>query len=163
VQKFLEVWDTSRHDPLNFIGGKKMNIREAFEEGTIAFNAHDIDRFANLMTDDVEFRAPGVSGRGKVACAAFYKTWLDAFPDGHVDVRKAELSEGFAVEEGSFSGTHKGVLKSPSGDIPATGRSVEVDYIQVIRFHGDKHASFNLSFDRLQLLEQLGLMQTAPA
>jgi uncharacterized protein (TIGR02246 family) len=147
----------------NIQGGLEMTIREVFERGTEAFNAHDIDRFAGLMADDVEFRAPGVSGHGKAACAAFYKTWLDAFPDGHVDVKKVEFAGNFAVEEGRFSGTHNGVLKSPSGHIPATGRSIEVDYIQVIRFRGDKHASFNLSFDRLQLLEQLGLMQTAPA
>jgi steroid delta-isomerase-like uncharacterized protein len=140
-----------------------MTIREVFEKGTDAFNAHDIDRFAQLMADDVEFRAPGVSGRGKPACAAFYKSWLDAFSDGHVAVNKVEISGDFAVEEGTFTGTHKGVLKTPTGDIPATGKSVEVDYIQVIRFRQDKHASFNLSFDRLSLLEQLGLMQSAPA
>ena len=141
----------------------EMAIREVFERGTDAFNAHDIDRFADLMADDVEFRAPGVSGRGKAACAAFYKSWLDAFPEGHVDVKKVELSDDFVVEEGTFSGTHKDVLKSPSGDIPATGRTVELDYIQVIRFRENKHASFNLSFDRLLLLEQLGLMKASPA
>ena len=135
-----------------------MTTREVFETGTEAFNAHDINRFAELMADDVEFTAPGASGRGKPACSAFYRSWLVAFPDGHVDIRSAEISGDFAVEEGTFSGTHKGVLTSPSGDIPATGRSVEVDYIQVIRFRGEKHASFHLSFDRMQLLEQLGLV-----
>ena len=140
-----------------------MTIREVFEKGTDAFNAHDIDRFAQLMADDVEFRAPGVSGRGKAACAAFYKSWLDAFPDGHIDVKNVELSGDFAVEEGTFTGTHNGFLITPTGDIPPTGKSVEVGYIQVIRFREDKHASFNLSFDRLSLLEQLGLMQTATA
>ena len=60
-----------------------------------------------------------------------------------------------AVEEGTFTGTHDGVLHTPSGDIPATGRAVSVDYVQVLRFRDGKHASFNLAFDRLLMREQL--------
>ena len=33
--------------------------REAFEKGTDAFNAHDIDAFAEVLADDVIFVAPG--------------------------------------------------------------------------------------------------------
>ena len=47
-------------------------------------------------------------------------------------------------------------------DVPPTGRSVSVGYIQVLRFQNGKHALFNLMFDRLQLLEQLGLIPGAP-
>ena len=44
------------------------------------------------------------------------------------------------------------------GDVPPTGRAVSLDYIQVLRFRDGKHASFNLMFDRLPMLEQLGLI-----
>ena len=60
-------------------------------------------------------------------------------------------------------GTQNGVLHGPMGDVPPTGRSVEVDYIQVLRFRGGKHVSFNLMFDRLTMLEQLGLVPTSAA
>jgi ketosteroid isomerase-like protein len=63
---------------------------------------------------------------------------------------------------GTFTGTHNGVLRSPAGDIPPTGRPVTADYIQVLRFRDGKHASFSLMYDRLQMLEQLGLIP-APA
>jgi ketosteroid isomerase-like protein len=33
------------------------------------------------------------------------------------------------------------------GDIRPTGRSVELQYIQVLRFRDGKHVSFNLMFD----------------
>jgi hypothetical protein len=46
------------------------------------------------------------------------------------------------------------------GDIPPTGRSVEVDYVRVLRFRDGKHVSFSLMFDRLMMLEQLGLVPT---
>ena len=55
-----------------------------------------------------------------------------------------------------------GILRSPMGDVSPTGRSVRVDYIQVLRFREGKHCSFNLMFDRLLMLEQLGLLP-APA
>jgi hypothetical protein len=35
-----------------------MTVREAYEEGTDTFNAHDIDRFTGVLADDVVFRAP---------------------------------------------------------------------------------------------------------
>jgi ketosteroid isomerase-like protein len=62
------------------------------------------------------------------------------------------------VEEGTFTGTHNGVLHSPGGDAPPTGRPVALEYIQVLRFRDGKHVSFNLMCDRLLMLEQLGLI-----
>jgi ketosteroid isomerase-like protein len=67
-----------------------------------------------------------------------------------------------AVEEGTFTGVHDGLLHSPAGDFQPTGRPVSLDYIQVLRFRDGKHVSFNLMFDRLSMLEQLGLIP-APA
>lgn len=67
-----------------------------------------------------------------------------------------------AVEEGTFTGTHHGTLHNPAGDIAPTGRPVMVDYIHVLRFRDGTHISFNLLFDRLLMLEQLGLLP-APA
>jgi ketosteroid isomerase-like protein len=136
--------------------------REAFERGTQTFNDHDIDGFAEVLADDVVFTAPGVSGEGKGPCVEFYGGWLNAFPDGHVDVHEVHILDNVAVEEGSFSGTHDGVLHGAMGDVQPTGRAVRVDYIQVLRFRDGKHVSFNLMFDRLSMLEQLGLIPTPP-
>lgn len=142
-----------------------MTIREAFDKGTDAFNAHDIGEFASVLADDVVFRAPGgISGGGKEACAQFFAGWFGAFPDAHVEVHAVHITGDVAVEEGTFTGTHNGVLHSPAGDVPPTGRRVAADYIQVLRFRDGKNISFNLMYDQLQLLEQLGLVQIpAPA
>jgi ketosteroid isomerase-like protein len=138
-------------------------IREAFEKGTEAFNAHDIDAFTGVLAEDVVYQAPGgISGQGKAACAQFFADWFGAFPDAHVTVHALHMAGDVAVEEGKFTGTHRGVLRSPAGDIPPTGRPVTAEYIQVLRFRDSKHVSFNLMYDRLLLLEQLGLIP-APA
>jgi steroid delta-isomerase-like uncharacterized protein len=136
-----------------------MSTREVFEQGTDAFNAHDLDGFAASLADDVVFQAPGdMRGEGKAACAGFYGSWMSAFPDAHVDVHHVHYIDEVAVEEGTFTGTHGGVLQAPTGDIPPTGRPVSLDYIQVLHVRDGKHASFNLMFDRLAMLEQLGLI-----
>ena len=136
-----------------------MTTREVFERGTDTFNAHDIDGFAELLTDDVAFQAPGgMRGQGKPACVEFYGSWLSALQDAHVEVHDVYFLYDVAVEEGTFSGTHNGVLRTPTGDIPPTGRAVSLDYIQVLRFRYGNHVSFDLMFDRLLMLEQLGLI-----
>jgi ketosteroid isomerase-like protein len=141
-----------------------MTTREAFERGTDTFNAHDIDGFAEVIADDVVFVAPGgMRGEGKPACVEFWRGWHSAFPDAHVEVHSVHFVDGVAVEEGTFSGTHNGVLRTPSGDVPPTGRAVSLPYIHVLRFRDGLHASFNLIFDRLLMLEQLGLIPAPPA
>jgi predicted ester cyclase len=88
--------------------------------------------------------------------------WFAAFPDAHVELHGVHLLDEVVVEEGTFTGTHAGVLHSPMGDVPPTGRAVRLPYIQVLRIRDGKHASFSLMFDRLLMLEQLGLIP-APA
>jgi steroid delta-isomerase-like uncharacterized protein len=132
--------------------------REAFERGTDTFNAHDIDGFAAVLADDVVFSAPGgTGGQGRAACAEFFAGWFQAFPDFQVDVHHVHFVDDVAVEEGTYRGTHNGTLHSPAGNIPPTGRAVTGEYIQVLHFRDGKHASFNLAFDRMTMLEQLGL------
>ena len=141
-----------------------MTAREAFEKGTATFNAHDIAGFAEVLADDVVFTAPGgMHGDGKATCAAFFGGWFAAFPNAHVEVQAVHIIDDVAVEEGTFTGTQDGVLRGPMGDIPPTGRWVKVDYIQVLRFRDGKHVSFNLMFDQLTMLEQLGLVPTPAA
>src|ERR1700757_3648147 len=102
-----------------------MSTREAFERGTDTFNAHDIEGFAAVLTDDVVFKAPGgMRGEGKQACVEFFGSWMSAFPDFQVEVHDVHFIDDVAVEEGTYSGTHNGVLRTPAGDIPPTGRAV---------------------------------------
>ena len=101
-----------------------MTIREAFEKGTDTFNAHDIDGFASVLADDVVYRAPGgISGQGKAACAEFFAGWIAAFPDAHVEVHAVHLAGDVVVEEGTFTGTHHGVLPGAGDSRPPAARS----------------------------------------
>jgi len=85
-----------------------MTVHEAFVKGTETFNAHDIDGFTSVLADDVVFHAPGgMRGQGKAACAQFFAGWFGAFPDAHVEVHALHVDGDVAVEEGTFTGTHR--------------------------------------------------------
>ena len=69
-----------------------MTACETFEKGTATFNAHDLDGFAEVLADEVVFKAPGgAHGKGKAACAAFFGRWFAAFPDAHVEVHAVHI------------------------------------------------------------------------
>ena len=141
-----------------------ISTQEAFKRGTQTFNDHDLNGFAQVVADDVVFAAPGpVRGEGNAACVEFFGGWMNAFSDAHVEVHGLHLLGDVAIEEGTFTGTHDGVLQAPAGEIPPTGRPVSLDYIQVLRFRDGQHVSFNLMFDRLLMLEQLGLVPAPTA
>lgn len=139
-------------------------VREMFEKGTDAFNRHDIEEMGELFTDDVRLRSPGVGEiKGKQTAKTFYMSWVDAFPDARVEIKAVTCTDDMAIEEGVFTGTHRNVLHGPGGDIPPTGRKVRVDYIQIARYRGDKVSAFNLIFDRLEMMEQLGVTPSQEA
>ena len=142
-----------------------MNTREAFERGTDTFNAHDLDGFAEVIADDVVFAAPGgIQGEGKAACVEFFGGWYRALSDAQVEVHSAYFIDDIVVEEGTFCGTHDGVLHTPTGEVLPTGRAVSLPYIHTLRYCDGLHVSFNLLFDRLLMLEQVGLIPaSAPA
>lgn len=129
--------------------------QEIFELGTDAFNAHDLGSIELLLADDVVLSAPGASGTGKAACVEFYGRWFEAFPDAHLDVHAVYALGDVLIEEGTFTGTHTGIAP--------TGRPVALDYVRVLRTCAGKHVEVNVTFDRLLMLEQLGLVTDADA
>ncbi len=125
---------------------------EICEIRTGAFNAHDLDRLADVLADDIVFHAPGVRcGHGKTTCLAFYEHSFADFPDAELRVINRQVSGGVAVEEGRFVGSHTGRA--------ATGRTVELDYVQVSCVRDGEQVLLEMRFDRQRMLEQLGLLE----
>jgi steroid delta-isomerase-like uncharacterized protein len=136
-----------------------LSIREAFDRGTAAFNAHDLAAFGELMADDIVDTAPGgMRFEGKAAATQFYGVWFTAFPDCHVEIDRAIFADDTVVEQGTFTGTHTGVFHTPDGDIPPTGRAVKAQYTNILTIRDGKFVTGDLMYDRLELLEQLGLV-----
>lgn len=125
-----------------------------------SLNAHDAKELMRHYGPEVEVEAPGATLRGPDQVVVFFSAFWEAFPDLQVTATK-ELEQGpFVADEGTIGGTHLGTLRTPAGDIPPTGRRADLAYSVFYEVQGGLIVSAHLHFDRLTLLEQLGL---APA
>jgi len=140
------------------------SAREVFDRGTKAFNDHNIEGVMDLYTDDSRFEGPGgMVFKGKDQIREFLKGWYQGFPDCKTTSSNVLEIGDVIVEEGIFSGTHTGVFPTPMGDIPPTGKKVEGKYVDVYEIRNGKVMADRLLFDRMDLMEQLGLVPAAAA
>jgi steroid delta-isomerase-like uncharacterized protein len=128
-----------------------------------SWNERDFDRTAELMADDGEIVLVGSGTRfvGPEGVKEFDHMWADAFPDGEVEIDELISAGDTVVVQYTGRGTQTGPLRSPAGEIPATGRSVTLQLCDVIRFENGKIASLLTYFDSASLLTQLGVMPGA--
>jgi predicted ester cyclase len=133
-----------------------VDAREVVERHFEAFNGRRAE--ADPWAQDAELIAPGASMHGREEVQGFLGAFWDAFPDGRLEVSRVFAERSVAAAEGRFIGTHTGVLHTPTGDVPATSRSVEFRWMSSYDVRGDELASEHLYFDQVDLLGQLGLM-----
>lgn len=135
-------------------------ITERIRRLNAAVNAHDLNPIGDMYAEDAELVWPGLGAiSGRQAVVAFYARILGAFPDVHVTIRRiVEEADAFAVTYTSV-GTNAGPVPLPSGDLPATNKSVTIDAASV----GTTDSTGRIKtqreyFDQVEILMQLGLM-----
>jgi predicted ester cyclase len=134
------------------------NPKDLVERGTKLFNAHDVEGLLDLYAPHAEVHASGgMVAKGRTEIKKFTQSWIQGFPDVKLHSERLLVSGSTVIEEGIFIGTHTGAFPTPMGDIPPTGRRVEGPYVDIFDFEGEKIVRDRLVFDRMQLMEQLGL------
>lgn len=135
-----------------------MNARELMERSVERWNAHDEEGWSALFADNATLTGPGgVRGSGAEIVAMFYGLWQQSFPDNQVRVIRLVAEDAQAVNEAVFEGTHTATLSAPGGEVPATGRSVTIPFVNVCEVSGDRFTDFVLYFDQAELMTQLGV------
>ena len=141
----------------------ELEARALAERNIKAFNAHDLEALARHAAPDVEGTAPGgVKLKGPQAVKEYNQNFITAFPDARVEVKKVHAAANAVVLEAVFHGTHNGTLKTPMGDVPATGKKVEGEFVQVVEIDRGLIKRSNLVYDQVQLMTQLGLAPAPP-
>lgn len=123
-------------------------------------NAGDIDGFGELLAEDfVEHEEmPGLEP-SREGVKQLFHMYRAAFPDLRMDVQDVLVSGDKAVARVRATGTHKGEFMG----MPATGRNVDVQLIDITRFGDDGRACEHWGvFDALALLQQLGAIPPSP-
>jgi steroid delta-isomerase-like uncharacterized protein len=123
-------------------------------------NAGDVEGFGRLMADDFvdHEELPGLAAT-KDGVLAFFRTQLAAFPDMRMDVQDIVASGDKVVARVRYTGTNHGAFMGA----PATGKSVDVQLIDIFRFGEDglAHEHWGV-MDQLTMMQQLGMVPAGP-
>ena len=124
-------------------------------------SAGDIDGFGELLVEDfVEHEeTPGLDPT-KEGVKQFFHMYKAAFPDLRMEAQDVLVSGDKVVARARATGTHQGEFLG----MPATGKRVDVQLIDIIRFGDDGLAREHWGvFDALAMLQQLGAIPEQPS
>jgi predicted ester cyclase len=162
LKKYM-TGDAPKREIYEVATGTQQESRAVVERGLKAFNAHDMEALARDSAPDIESTAPGdVKLKGPQQVKEYNQNFVNAFPDARIEATNIFTQGNHVTVEGVFSGTHNGTFKTPMGDIPATGRKVKGEFIQVFEIDRGLVKRDNLMFDQVQLMTQLGLAPAPP-
>jgi predicted ester cyclase len=117
----------------------------------------DLDGLRAIGLGDVSFVTPDFDGSGGRDFVEYLGKWTTGFPD-------YTLEAGPIIGEGNssayswvFRGTNTGPLKTDAGELPPTGKAVEVTLMGTAIWDGDQLKKMLMVWDQLLLMQQLGL------
>ena len=128
--------------------------------GYEAFNRRDLAVLPAIYTDDVQLvdTAAGQRRTGVAGIEEFFGLWTSAFENARVEITNVRQLGDTAVCEFRGTGTHTGTFRTPAGDVPATGRSVDVQFCDVMTIRDGRIAEIHTYYDSATFARQLGLM-----
>lgn len=130
----------------------KALVRRIFEEG---MNKQNLDVFDDCFTPgfvnhDMPAPVPGPEGFRQV-----FGTFMTGVPDMHVTLEEVlAADDDKVVTRGVFTGTHTGEFMG----VPASGKPIEVKFIDIWRIEGGKVAENWVRLDLLALMQQIGAL-----
>jgi steroid delta-isomerase-like uncharacterized protein len=108
-----------------------------------------------IYTERAERRHPNSPEpvRGPDAIGKFVSEVHTGFPDFHIELKETVTEGDRTVYHWNVTGTHRGEFAG----IPPTGKRISIDGLTMSRIEGGKIAGENVYFDRVAMLEQLGV------
>jgi len=117
-------------------------------------NSKDMAIFDDLIAPEFEHRTMHLPKPGPAGFRALVQSFHDAFPDMHIEVQHT-IGEGDMVGTwGIMTGTNKGSFMG----MPATGRKINIQYIDMWRLKDGKAVENWVQMDNTALMQQLGVM-----
>ena len=122
-----------------------------------AWNAHDVEGFVKRIDTKTTWESDVFPApfSGHEGARQFFKVYLTAFPDLHLDIQQMlAAGDSHVVVRWRSSGTHLGKL----GDIPASGRKASNHGCTVMEVKNSKVGHAWVYFDNAHLLRQIGVL-----
>jgi steroid delta-isomerase-like uncharacterized protein len=123
-------------------------------------NKGDVDGFDEVLADDfVEHEETAGLEPTREGVKEFFRMYLAAFPNLKMVAEDVLVSGDKVVARTRATGTHDGEFMG----VPATGRNIDVQLIDIVRFGDDglAHEHWGV-FDALTMMQQLGVVPEGP-
>ncbi len=122
-----------------------------------ATESQDWGALEAVFTPATEFRMPGQTLRGPHEFRAMCEAWWSAFPDlKHQIAAEMESGDDYSCEL-VMVGTHTGTMRTPKGDIPATGKRIQMLSCDYVKVKDGRIVSWHAYPDMMGMLAQLGV------
>ena len=118
-------------------------------------NKRRLDLFNDSnFTKNVVMHVSPKDAVGIDSARAYYANYLTGFSNVTFTIKDVFAQGDKLVKHWNFKGTHTGVFFG----IPATGKTVDVDGVTLVRMDNGKIAEERDFFDNLEFMQQLGLI-----
>jgi steroid delta-isomerase-like uncharacterized protein len=127
----------------------------------IAYNEKDWDKVRASTTTDLVYDEAATHRKveGIDQVLEVWQGWAAALPDSQGTIHNAFVSDDKVIIELTWRGSQTGPMQTPDGEIPATGKSIEMRACQIIEIEDGKVKSIRQYFDMMTMMQQLGLAQ----
>lgn len=138
--------------------------RDAVQRFYDAFGRGDLDAAEEAFTSDSTHIEPLGGTMDLASWREYGQTFKDGLPDAHMEVENIlEVGDQVAVEA-RFVGTHTQPLMTPQGEVPPSGKSIDLSFCEFVQIRDGKIAEHRVYYDQVAFMTQLGLMpESAPA
>jgi steroid delta-isomerase-like uncharacterized protein len=136
----------------------QQSLIDAAKALIVAYGEKDWDAVRAASAPDLAYDEVATQRkiRGVDQVIVSWQGWAAGFPDSRATFDSALASGQAVVLEVTWRGTHTGPLRTPAGQFPPTGRSIEIRACQVFEISGGKVQSMRHYFDMATLMQQLG-------
>ena len=106
------------------------------------------------MTDT----ASGETFHGREGARKNMEGWFVPFPDARIEVVNLIAGESWVTIEAIGRGTHTGPLSGPEGEIPPTGRRLDLPFCSTLQIEDGQFVAGRDYYNLADVMQQLGLM-----
>lgn len=137
-------------------------VLDRHQRAVDAFNAQDSAAVSDLYAAEAVLHDPQHAEpiRGREAVRETYAEMFRIFPDAHTRIISRHVVDGRMMYELRLTGTNDGPLNTPSGEIPATGRRMDVPAAVFADLDADgRFRNVRRYYDVAAMLSQLGVVE----
>jgi steroid delta-isomerase-like uncharacterized protein len=119
------------------------------------FAAGDFAATHELFADDCVTVMP-MGSVNQTEHEAMGRAFKSALPDARMDVTRTVQAVDEVYVTGRFKGTHSGDLVTLGGTLPASGKALDLPFVDYWRVEDGKIVAHEATFDQMAMLSQLG-------